>query len=80
MIDDRVHRLYIFIVMKRVYESGSQKRAKKRKAEEAAKVGARTLFQCGIRYPETNSTKNTNAYENRRNLACKTGCPTFPTF
>jgi hypothetical protein len=32
--------------MKRVYDSGAQKRAKKRKFEEAAKVKSRTLFQC----------------------------------
>ena len=46
------------------FESGSQKIAKKRRAEEAAKVGARNLFQYGMRSRETNPTKNINAYEN----------------
>ena len=41
------------------FKSGSQKRAKKRRAEEAAKVCARTLFLCGMRSRETNPTKNT---------------------
>ena len=38
--------------MKRVHESGAQKRAKRKRRDQAARIGARTLFQCGIRKSE----------------------------